>query len=260
VRISISWAYSLAALAACGRILFDPVPSPRCSPDLVLADLPAGASLWLPMSRDAAGTIVDAAGGHPVTCTGPCPLEVCGKHGVGLAFSGQEQLRVPWDAALDGSKAYTVAVWARLDEFPPVDPQLGYACAFTEPNASQIQAGDGNSFSLCVGSDQVPYSFTTPGSGSGAADTLTGARIDQPGEWHHLAATWDGRTKTLYIDGVAVTRPGIAIEFDQLPLFVGADNRTNTGKPAYFWNGVLDDVLFYPRVLTVAEIRALAAP
>jgi Concanavalin A-like lectin/glucanases superfamily len=251
----------LTALVACGRVGFDPIDAP--------AGLRSSAVLWLQMEEadPRSGSIADAGTGHhAVLCSTTCPTSSMGKHGGGFHFA-QQQLQVVWQSDLDVRNAYTIAVWAQLDQTPADGI---FACAFTEPVSPAL---DGNSYSLCV-NKQGPYTFTTDSRGTtGASDELS-VGAAQPGVWVHLAATWerDPRTglgtKAFYVDTLAAsTSAEVPIDFDMSLPVVGADTGplclappcADTG-PLYFWNGALDDVLLFDRVLTPAEIAELAAP
>lgn len=79
-------------------------------------------------------------------------------------------------------------------------------------------------------------------------DGISGGNLAS-GTWHHLAATWDGSTLTLYVDGVS------------------RGTQANTGTPSWMTRpmdvagsgdqpltGAVDDVRFYDHALTGAEV------
>ncbi|MDF1567530.1 MAG: LamG domain-containing protein [Spirochaetaceae bacterium] len=86
-----------------------------------------------------------------------------------------------------------------------------------------------------------------------------------PGVWHHLAFIWEPSAAVeqikLYLDGVylsgAVLYAGASLEPP-----VSAEPLT-LGMPAYaavlLFNGAIDDVRFYHRILSPAEVTTLAA-
>ena len=81
-----------------------------------------------------------------------------------------------------------------------------------------------------------------------------------PEQWVHLAGTWDGALLTLWIDGQEVgTTESPAFEFDEQPIFVGADDDHAETGPEGFFAGGIDDVRLYRRALAADEIAALAA-
>ncbi len=80
----------------------------------------------------------------------------------------------------------------------------------------------------------------------------------KPGEWYHLAVTWDGRggsfTRVLYLDGQEcgrVTQQGVtaAVKSDRAVLTFGSESAP----------GRYDEVALWGRVLTAAEIARLAS-
>jgi hypothetical protein len=87
-----------------------------------------------------------------------------------------------------------------------------------------------------------------------SSDPLVAAAIPAAG-WHHMAYTFDGRVNRLYLDGVeramTTTAPntGPATEVRLGAIHNNAEN----------FAGDLDDVRFYSRALSAAEVRALAA-
>ncbi|NCA76311.1 MAG: LamG domain-containing protein [Alphaproteobacteria bacterium] len=76
-------------------------------------------------------------------------------------------------------------------------------------------------------------------------------------EWHHIAATWDGSTVKLYLDGaldfLSVTTFSSPIDINNFPLYIGVDH---PGVTEYF-TGKLDDIRIYNRALTQEEITSL---
>lgn len=71
-------------------------------------------------------------------------------------------------------------------------------------------------------------------------------------KWSHLAATYDGNTLRVYINGeekAAKTTPGGDLQPGG-PLYIG-----QYPLPDYQFNGIIDEVLIYNRVLTPQEIQ-----
>ncbi len=86
---------------------------------------------------------------------------------------------------------------------------------------------------------------------------LTASNMLHTGRWVHLAATFDGQTMRLYMDGIAcgtMERPG-EVRPNDAPLVLG---NYEAAHPAHF-TGLLDDLRLYRRALTAEEIRAHAA-
>src|SRR5207248_2463970 len=74
----------------------------------------------------------------------------------------------------------------------------------------------------------------------------------QPGWWHHLAATWDGATLRLYLDGSQVsTAVGTgSINASTQPLNIGRGPATGN-----YFSGAVDEVAIYGSALTAAQIQ-----
>lgn len=74
--------------------------------------------------------------------------------------------------------------------------------------------------------------------------------------WQHVALVWDGTTKTVYRDAVAIgSAPAARPIFDASPFVIGSDDEN--GVPKGFFSGSLDDLRIYDRALGPAEIAAL---
>jgi hypothetical protein len=252
---------AIATLAGCGRIAFDPLAGDAAGAGAQDAQidgrsLPTGLVLWLEMETDPPA-IVDSAAGHTVQCSQPaqCPSRTAGKHGSGYMLSnaaGLHSLTVTYRADLDPTSGFTIAAWVQL--VPVVD----YLCAFTEPWPTGSNP-DWDTFAMCVDGTSAQscgtnacYWNTDP------AATTCGLVLDS--SWHHLAMTWDGATKTGFVDGVAVgSTPVASLGFDASDLRVGGDLDGGL-QPNFFWSGVLDDVMWFSRPLAPAEIAAIASP
>jgi len=78
-----------------------------------------------------------------------------------------------------------------------------------------------------------------------------------PNVWYHGAATYDGATIILYLNGVEVGRTpktGMLDTDNTVPAQLG---RNTSGLTVTHWDGLLDDVRIYTRALSAAEITAL---
>jgi hypothetical protein len=99
---------------------------------------------------------------------------------------------------------------------------------------------------------------TNPDEVVGSVSDGTARRIDEytilGQTWVHVALTFDGKQMALYVNGES--DPGIA-EFVGSPTLIGASFIGSDGDR--FWNGSIDDVRIYNRVLSSAEISALSS-
>ena len=83
------------------------------------------------------------------------------------------------------------------------------------------------------------------------------------GQWHHVAATYDGLDAKVYMDGWLVGKPGHKageMPHTDYDLTIGA-NRSNPdgagGEIGASFNGLMDDVMMFNRALSDEEIQTL---
>ena len=200
---------------------------------------PAGARLWLEMETP---SYLDSAGGHTATCI-KCPTLTTGKFGTGYQFDGSSVLTISSATDLAHGARFTIAVWVKVSAFvDPSNPGL-IAGKQTAPN-------QGAEALLIQHTMHMGY-YSTPGSYASGSATIA------LGDWHHFTMVWDGASKRGYIDGMAdATQVLPAIDPDAAaPLDIGGD----PGAPQLNFVGVLDDLVFFDRVLSQAEIAQLVA-
>jgi len=135
------------------------------------------------------------------------------------------------------------------------------------------QAAVGLGFHFGISAGKV---FCVKGNGSGTYVTLVGTTSMPVGSWHHVAATTDGATMRVYLDGGldGSLDDGSIIQWDDLPpvfpptqanwpspaqLFIGADKSNSLGDGATipdfdFFNGVVDEAQIWNRALSQSEI------
>ena len=75
------------------------------------------------------------------------------------------------------------------------------------------------------------------------------------GRWHHAAATYDGSTAVLYVDGKPEVSGRLQLDTRGDRLVVG--NAPSAHSPEY-WIGEIDDVAVHDRVLAPRDIAVLA--
>lgn len=154
-----------------------------------------------------------------------------------FATGGTGYVRVPWTPQLTAPDRFSLSVWLNLDMKVDSDSYV-----FTH----------GSSFYVKLNSRYPQISM------SGGYYNVT--REVPAGGWHHLAVTFDAGVPAIWVDGFEggareakmppTTRPAGGDD----PIRIGCDNGGLTCAV-----GLVDDLRFYSRVLTVAEIKALAA-
>jgi hypothetical protein len=181
--------------------------------------------------------------GNNVTCTVPCPSSTTGKFGNALKFNTNTLLSNSASTILNfnGIVDYSVSAWTKTSgaDYPVSDSAVagkwfgfkGWMLYFPGSGAVAVYA-DANKF------QSAPGVYTNDGA------------------WHHIVGVKNGSTGYVYIDGLLkgsgpigqCTITGTSSEFDIGTYSGGAGSK--------FFDGTIDDVLVFNRVLSEAEIRA----
>ncbi len=158
-----------------------------------------------------------------------------GKFGGALSFNGtSSSVTVNDSASLDISVGMTLEAWVN-------------------PTALNAQQGMNIIVKLLVGSSSVDYVLlgsakTTRLPSTAISATLTnlsGSSLLPLNTWSHLAATYDGATMRLYVNGVQVASAAQTgpIANSSQPLTIGSN-----------WSGLIDEVRIYNRALSAGQI------
>lgn len=90
----------------------------------------------------------------------------------------------------------------------------------------------------------------------GANSRVDGIGVIPINKWTHVAATYDGTTTKLYINGQLDNSVNLAsgpLVSNTDPLYIGCDRDATTKQ--YFWNGYLDNVRIWKEVRTENQIK-----
>jgi len=204
--------------------------------------IPAGAKLWLRFDDTPVDGVTDSAGAHAVSCaTANCPAVVTGKFGNAYQFGAMNRIAVAGTADLLPGTKFTIGAWVRIDvENPSVVVGMCKDLGTTDC-----------CYGFLVEPGRLPCFYST---GGGHTHGLTPVGI---ATWAHMATTWDGATKRGYLNGVQIVNLAVAALASDVakPLSIG--DRAENSLP---FTGAIDDVVFYDRVLSQAELTQLAAP
>jgi hypothetical protein len=195
---------------------------------------------WKLDDAPADGALDSSGRGHHAACTS-CPMLVPGKLGMGYRFDRtlRHILKVPDHPDFRGP--YTIAAWIRPSATTEQIALLSKPYGNNTGNSWQLEVLDTDRVSLSGGD---PHTLASPAAVS-------------PDAWHHVAGTWDGTTKRLFIGGAQVAAQAATVAYDGHDVYLGGDQ--NSGNEVLHWDGVLDDLRVYSRALSAAEIAALAA-
>lgn len=129
-----------------------------------------------------------------------------------------------------------------------------WACPEQEKCSGRIvEKGASNSFWLTFYWGRARFGFWSRDEGYNEIDSASKFKAN---EWRHVVGTFDGTELRVYVDGkLETTRvtPG-APTFNREPLVVGA-KRNGIAADAFI--GALDEVAFFDRALTQAEVSEL---
>jgi len=80
--------------------------------------------------------------------------------------------------------------------------------------------------------------------GRGATELLSQTIITD-GNWHRIGFVWDGFSRTLYVDSIAVAQDAQnGLGSSEGGLYIGTGKSMEAGT---FWSGLIDDVRIYNR-------------
>jgi hypothetical protein len=205
------------------------------------------------------GTIAhDSSGyGHDGTLIGD-PKWVPGKIGGALDFDGEDDL-VELGAFDVVGPGITLAGWIRPDSFAINDGRV-----ITKANEwgendhwwmlSTISSG---------GETRLRFRLKTEGQSTTTLIASSGALVTD--EWQHAAATWEGSTMRLYLNGEEVgnaAKGGDAVATDAgINAAIGSQPSdafaSDPARVVKFFDGLIDDVRLYNEALTVERLEGI---
>ena len=146
--------------------------------------------------------------------------------------------------------AVTIAAWIKTD---CRDDQWGRI----------LDKGWRTAYNLCVGGEYQGYNWSRNRVSLECTEQAnTSKSIVVDGKWHFIAGTYDGLTSSLYIDGVPDARMVLKeikpMQHNDVDIHIGS--LAVPEPPPHdvaFFDGLLDEVRLYNRVLSEEEIQTL---
>ena len=213
------------------------------------------------IDKQKGGKVTDMIGQNDGSVQGK-PKIVKGKYGNALKFDGaRDSIFLTTKKFNSGNQAMSISAWIfKGEKGPPGHHTIFSFGPWPDPK------------NLCVGviaftgrrRSNIIMHRCTLGPGLGGVGGVAGPEIPL-GQWHHVVAVHDGAKKdTLYFDGVEIGTkdleqvPNVKMDFDA---FSGAIGGSGNRPPNELWNAIIDEVGFYNRALTPAEVsRNFNAP
>ena len=172
------------------------------------------------------------------TGTAVLPFALMPPPGNALAFDGADDyVALPLSTPVPvGNSQYTIEAWIKPTSMG-VYGIIGWGDYVT---ANQVNA-------LCLSPNGIINYWW-------GADLIVNTP-DLSGRWHHVAATFDGTTRKIYLDGAVVgfDTPGGHAVPDARNLRIGS---TNTSASGEYFSGSIDEVRVYSTALTQVQLRA----
>jgi prepilin-type N-terminal cleavage/methylation domain-containing protein len=190
------------------------------------------------LDEGTATTTYDASGrGNIGTASSTSWSSIC-KAGNCLSLNGTNNtVQVPSSASLSVSGAITLAAWIKTSGtnnysgliHKSNSSNLGYQVGFDTGGKLRADFFNGISYGIMLNPTVVT-----------------------DGNWHHIAATYDGSNGRLYVDGVSGTPGSCAgcVTVSTSTLIIGNDDCCG-GR---YFNGLIDEVRIYNRALSATEI------
>ncbi len=219
-------------------------PPPAC------ATVPSGLVSWWA----AEGSALDSNGTNNGTLMNGATF-AAGKTGQAFSFDGiNDYVKIPKSPSLDVGGQVTIDFWMKADPSTPIGSQIA---GLVTSDFYGVEIG---------GSPLGVILFMSVNNGASFPATPGGLTFPA-GEWHHVAATYDGSKLQMYLDGQPAGSPTLvsgAISPMRANSFVtigSEDGRTTCGDciGSRYFKGQIDEVDIFNRALSASEIAAIYA-
>ena len=200
--------------------------------------------------NEGSGTVLvdSSASGNNGTILGN-PTWVAGQHGQAIRFDGTgDYATVPDSASLDISSAITMAAWVKPEK-TATQNLIKKAVTAGTPLTNGYELSLSSARKVFVRFNQVDERRHL------RINSTTSYPINGT-TWMHVAATYDGTTIRLYVNGVQESQSPASFAIATNNVAFGSQ-RSRTRAMSQL-QGAMDDVLVYNSALTGAEIAALA--
>lgn len=204
-------------------------------------------------------TAADQVGGHPGTYTGTFTYGANGAlpndANSAIEFDGSSGfVNVPYAAALNPQGSFTIEAWVRPNTIPD-------SAATPCPVSSAQFSGNRSGWQIRqrdTGWQFVLYSHSGSSVANNDLANVAVGGVPATNSWTHLVGVYDGTITTLYVNGEAYSASvsGYVANYNDGvnpagPFTIGARSSLNNN-----FNGRVDEVAFYNRALSAAEVQS----
>jgi RHS repeat-associated protein len=166
-----------------------------------------------------------------------------------FSFDGTNgYVEIPHSATLNLSFGHTVEMWVRVDAYAP-------AGKYSMLISKWVNSAEDKSLTINAAGKVTYYLYNSFG-----GVPLTSSNSLALGTWYHVAATYDGATAKIYINGVLDNSKLASgnVNDSSGKLYLGHNpGLTASGAPAVAFKGLVDEIGWYDRALTQSEIQAI---
>jgi hypothetical protein len=166
-----------------------------------------------------------------------------GKHAGALSFNGTNNyVRVADSASLDLTNGMTLEAWVQ-----PTTSDKAWRTVVLKEHTT------GLAYSLYSNDDTARPGTSERAAGAGRDTSTAGTAALPANKWSHVAATFDGGTLRIYVNGALVGSKALggSLAVGSGPLKIGGN-----AVWGEWFKGLIDDVRVYNRALSTADIAA----
>ena len=215
------------------------------APQDICADLLEDAvGIWL-LDENSGTTAHDSSENeHHGEMQGGSGKWVKGKFGNALELNGSSEfVEVPDDDSLDLEEQVTMICWFNWEGSGD-----GWQTFFSKGP----MGGLNENYALFINTGNRHTHFCTNAGGRNCLNSPNNAF--EPNQWHHTAATYDGKRKITYLDGKEVQNDPLSGKMVTNDDYLGIGFRQGS---SHYWKGMLDDMAVFNRALSEGEIQEL---
>jgi Concanavalin A-like lectin/glucanases superfamily len=225
-------------------------PAPPAAPLTFVAVNPAGLIAALSFSEGTGTTVNDLSGTGNNGVISGATWTAAGRYGTALSFDGVSNWITINDAASLGlTTGMTIEAWVN-----PASLSGWQTVLYKERPAAD---NAGLAWSLYSSDSTAPPAVYAAIAGSSNLWThATGTSMLTLNTWAHLAATYDGASLKLYVNGTLTRTAALPgrLTVSPGPLHIGG-NAPSIPYGGQFFKGLIDEIRIYNRALTQAQIQ-----